>query len=397
MEKSMEKSMAQGARRTGKAKTEGDDFVKSPSAALRGNFVVAAHPYVRLTPQFLRALHLELFSKSSIHRFFTRSSKEMQRRRPDLAKKVIIDCDPGVDDALALILAFHSPELEVRAVTGVNGNVPLDLVFANIQKVLSLLRPSRKPWIARGAREPLEGRGAHAREFHGEDGLGGAAVPESGKGEWWRTFPRPAHELLCEAAAADPGAVTLIALGPLTNLALALDHDPEAMRAFREIIIMGGAVRTGGNITPHAEFNIYVDPLAASRVFSSGLPLRLVPLDVTRQAALTPAVMNKGIGGTESEFVRFVNESTGYDRIAEKFLGGREAFYLHDPLAVGAVILPDLMGAEWTDLRVVTEPGERYGKTEEVKNENPGGGKVGVGFKVNAEAFLDLFISRLKE
>jgi inosine-uridine nucleoside N-ribohydrolase len=309
----------------------------------------------------------------------------------------MIDCDVGVDDALALILAFHSPEIEVQAVTGVNGNVPLDLVFANIQKVLSLLRPSHKPWIARGADRPLTGQGANAHDVHGGNGLGGAVIRDYGKKEWWKSFPRPAQELICETAAANPGAVTLITLGPLTNLALALDHNPEAVEALREIVIMGGAVRTRGNITPHAEFNICVDPLAASRVFSIGLPIRLVPLDVTRQVALTPAVMRNRIGEMEDEFVRFVNESTGYDRAVERFLGGREAFYLHDPLAVGTIILPDLMAMEWTELRVVTEPGERCGKTEEVKNEKPGGGRINVGFKVNAEEFLNLFISRIKE
>jgi purine nucleosidase len=202
--------------------------------------------------------------------------------------------------------------------------------------------------------------------------------------------------LICETAAADPGAVTLIAVGPLTNLALAFDHDPEAMKALREIVIMGGAVRTRGNITPHAEFNIYVDPLAASVVFTSGIPIRLVPLDVTRQVGLTPALMEKRIWEMENEFVRFVNESTGYDRARERFLGGRETFYLHDPLAAGAVILPDLMAMEWADLRIVTEPGERFGKTEEVKDEKTGGGRINVGFKINAEEFLDLFISRLR-
>ena len=161
-----------------------------------------------------------------------------------MAKKVMIDCDVGVDDALALILAFHSPELEVQAVTGVKGNVPLSMVFRNIQKVLSLLQPSRRPWIAEGADRPLTGEGVYAHEVHGEEGLGGALVLDSGKTEWWRFFPRPAHQLICELAAGEPGALTLIALGPLTNVALALDHDPEAMKTFQEIIVMGGAVRT---------------------------------------------------------------------------------------------------------------------------------------------------------
>ena len=313
-----------------------------------------------------------------------------------MGKKVIVDCDAGVDDALALILAFHSPEIEVQAVTGVNGNVPLAKVFPNIQKVLSLLRPSRKPWIARGAERPLRGEGASAHGVHGEDGLGGAAIRGYGEKEWWRSFPGPAHELICEMAAGEPGAYTLIAVGPLTNLALALEHDPKAMKALREIIVMGGAVRTAGNITPHAEFNIYVDPLAASKVFASGLSIRLVPLDATRQVALTPGIMDGRIGGMKNRFIRFVSESTGYDRDIKCFLGGRTAFYLHDPLAVAAAIRPDLLEMEKVNLRVVIEPRERYGKTEEGKTENRGEGRINVAFKADAEKFLALFISRLK-
>jgi len=313
-----------------------------------------------------------------------------------MAKKVIIDCDVGVDDALALVLAFHSPELEVQAVTGVNGNVPLPLVFGNIQKVLNLIQPSHNPWIARGADRPLTGKGVYAREVHGGDGLGGATFRDSGRREWWRPFPRQAHELICESAAGEPGALTLITVGPLTNVALALDHDPEAMKAIREIIVMGGAVRTTGNITPYAEFNFFVDPLAASKVLGSGLPIRLVPLDVTRQVALTPEVMEKRIRSAKNEFARFVIESTGFDESSEKFLGGKTFFYLHDPLAVAAAICPDLIGMENVDLRVVTEGGEHYGQTQESRGRKPAGTEINVGFKVDAEKFLDLFISRLK-
>ncbi len=313
-----------------------------------------------------------------------------------MGKKVIIDCDVGVDDALALIFAYHSPEIEVQAVTGVNGNVPQPMVFRNIQKILSLLRPSRRPWIAEGAARPLTGEGVFAHEVHGGDGLGGAKIPDSGKTEWWRFFSRPAHQLICELAAGEPGALTLIALGPLTNVALALDHDPQAIKAIKEIIVMGGAVRTAGNITPYAEFNIFVDPPAASKVFTSGLPIRLVPLDVTRQVALTPAVMGKRIEPIKNEFARFVRESTGYDESSEKFFGGRGSFYLHDPLATGAAIFPDLMETEGVNLQVVTERGERYGQTREDRSRGLSGGRINVGFKVDAERFLDLFISRLK-
>ncbi|RPJ41478.1 MAG: nucleoside hydrolase [Deltaproteobacteria bacterium] len=313
-----------------------------------------------------------------------------------MAKKIIIDCDVGVDDALALIFAIHSPELEIQAVTAVNGNVPLPMVFCNIQKVLSLLQPSRRPWIAAGADRPLSGEGVFAHEVHGRDGLGGAVIQDSGKTEWWRFFPRPAHQLICELAAGEPGTLTLIAVGPLTNVALALDHDPQAIKAIKEIIIMGGAVRTAGNITPYAEFNIFVDPLAASKVFASGLPVRLVPLDVTRQVALTPAIMRKRIKSLKNEFARFVLASTGYDESSKKFFGGRSSFYLHDPLAMGAAIFPDLMETEGVGLQVVTEKGEHYGQTRENRNRGLSGRRISVGFKVDAEKFLDLFISRLK-
>ncbi len=186
-----------------------------------------------------------------------------------MPKKVMIDCDVGVDDALALILAFHSPELDVKAVTGVNGNVPLEQVFGNIQKVLSLIQPKNKPLIARGADQPLQGKPIYAHSVHGKDGLGGAKIDRKGGEDGWRLFPGRAEELIIEMARQYPDEMTLIATGPLTNLALALQRDREGMKKLKEITIMGGAVRTGGNITPHAEFNIFSDPLAAKIVLES--------------------------------------------------------------------------------------------------------------------------------
>ena len=175
-------------------------------------------------------------------------------------KKVMIDCDVGVDDALALILAFHSPELDVKAVTGVNGNVPLEQVFENIQKVLSLIRPQNKPLIAKGADRPLKGKTIYAHSVHGKDGLGGAKIERKEGEEWWQLFHGHADELITKMARQYPNELTLIATGPLTNLALAIQRDLEGMRKLKEIVIMGGAVRTKGNITPHAEFNIFSTP-----------------------------------------------------------------------------------------------------------------------------------------
>src|SRR4030043_2209165 len=117
-----------------------------------------------------------------------------------MTKKVVIDCDVGVDDALALILAFHSPELEVKTITGVNGNVPLDRVFENIQEVLSLIQPQQKPLIAKGASQPLKGQSVYAHSVHGEDGLGGAKIVQKQGEEWWHTYPGPAYELITRMA-----------------------------------------------------------------------------------------------------------------------------------------------------------------------------------------------------
>src|SRR3972149_11628079 len=212
-----------------------------------------------------------------------------------MTKKVLIDCDVGVDDALALILAVHSPELEVKAVTGVNGNVPLEQVFENIQKVLSLICPKNKPLIAKGADQPLRGKPRYAHSVHGQDGLGGAKIDRKEGKEWWQFYAGPADELITKIARQHPDEMTLIAIGPLTNLSLAIQKDPEGMRKLKEIVIMGGAVRTRGNMTPYAEFNIFSDPLAAKAVFESGLPITLVPLDVTHQVFFTSGWMEDRI------------------------------------------------------------------------------------------------------
>ncbi len=307
-------------------------------------------------------------------------------------KKVIIDCDVGVDDALALILAFHSSELEVKAVTGVNGNVPLDQVFENIQKVLSLIHPHHKPLIAKGADRPLKGKSVYAHSVHGKDGLGGARIGRKENEPGWQIYPGRADELITKMAREYPNELTLIATGPLTNLALALQKDSEGMRTLKEVVIMGGAVRTKGNITPHAEFNIFVDPLAAKIVFDSGLPTSLVPLDVTHQVFLTPPMIEERLKPINNSFSKFVIEAIGYDLNAHRFLRGSELIYLHDPLAVGVAIDPDLVKKERLSLDVKIQDGEDYGHIAEIEK----GPEIEVCLGVDAKKFLDLFLPRLK-
>jgi len=304
-------------------------------------------------------------------------------------EKIMIDCDVGVDDALALILAFHSPELDVKAVTGVNGNVPLKQVFENIQKVLRLIRPKNTPLIAKGADRPLKGRTVHAYSVHGKDGLGGAKIDRRGEEEW-QLFPGRADELITTMARQYPDEITLIATAPLTNLALALRRDKEGMGKLKGIAIMGGAVRTRGNITPHAEFNVFSDPWAAKIVLESGLPITLVPLDVTHQVDLTPRMMDERAKPINNSFSKFIIESTGYDSITRRFRN-IERFHLHDPLAVGVVIDPTLVMKERLSIHVETREGESFGRTSEAK-ERP---EIDVCLEVDSQRFLELFVSRL--
>jgi inosine-uridine nucleoside N-ribohydrolase len=313
-----------------------------------------------------------------------------------MKKKVIIDCDVGVDDALALILAFHSPELEVLAVTGVNGNVPLHAVMSNIRKVLTLLQPYPPPLIAAGADRPLKGPALYARHIHGEDGLGGAEIQESLSRKWWQPSPASAADLILQLARENPDEVTLIAIGPLTNLARALEKNPRAMNRLRDLVIMGGAVRTAGNVTPHAEFNFYVDPLAARIVLDSGLPITLVPLDATHQVPLTPEDMEEKVRPMDNRFARFAVQATGYDGEKRNFRFGSRIFYLHDPLAVGAALHPDWLRTEKLSLSVVTEAGERVGQCLERKDGDKKNAGINAGLGVNREEFLKLFLSRLE-
>jgi purine nucleosidase/pyrimidine-specific ribonucleoside hydrolase len=312
-------------------------------------------------------------------------------------KKIIIDCDVGVDDALALMLAFHAPELEVKAVTGVSGNVPLETVFKNIQKVLSLIRPPRRPLIAKGADRPLKGEAFYAYSFHGEDGLRGAKIEGREGEEWWRVFPGRADELILKMARQYPSEMTLVAIAPLTNLALGLKKDPQGMRQLKEVVVMGGAVRTKGNITSYAEFNIFVDPRAAEIVFTSGLPITLVPLDVTQQIPLSPRVIEERVWPIRNSLSKFVIEATGYNFPGRQPRGRSEVIYLHDPLAVGVAIDPNLVSKERLSISVETQPGEFYGRTLEVAEKKvPGNQEMEVCLGVNSENFLELFLSRLK-
>jgi purine nucleosidase len=207
-------------------------------------------------------------------------------------QKIIIDCDPGIDDALALLFAHGHPDLELCGITTVAGNVGLDLTTANALRVRDYVGLDAVPVVA-GSPRPLLRPVIDAREVHGDSGLGAVSLPAPSS----RAADGHAADFLARAIGAAPGEITLIAVGPLTNIALTVRHYPQIVTQVRDFVIMGGSAGRG-NATPAAEFNIAADPEAAAIVFGAGWPVTMIGLDVTRQARVTAAVRDRmrGLG-----------------------------------------------------------------------------------------------------
>jgi len=268
-------------------------------------------------------------------------------------RAVLIDTDPGVDDALALLLAFAAEALEVIAVTVVAGNAALPVCLDNARRLLRFA-PTPPPPLFPGADRPLAGPSRNATHVHGDDGLGGSTLLRTAEGH--PKYPaaevaissEPAAEALVRLSRERGAGLTVIALGPLTNLALALRADSECLARLGEVIIMGGAFRCPGNAAPVAEFNIWADPEAAQAVCDSGARLRWVPLDVTRNAPLTTEHL-AGLQGPRAEFVCDLTR----DLRSRASGGGEEVCLLHDSMAVGAALWPALY--EFAPLRVDVE------------------------------------------
>ena len=297
---------------------------------------------------------------------------------------LLIDTDPGIDDALALLLAWGSPELEVEAITTVAGNVPLATATRNLDRLLALRRPARRPQIGVGADRPLARPLVTAEHYHGADRLGDLdGWPAVLDDPALRGEVRPrAADLIVETARRRGAALTVVALGPLTNVALALEADAQSVAGIGRIVVMGGAVDVPGNVTPTAEFNVHVDPDAATRVIDAGLPLDLVPLDATRQARLTRAELEEALRRTPGPLADRIAAFTARAFRADEARG----IALHDPLAVGVAIDRGLV--EWERVRIAVGPD---GQTRRV----PGTPNCRVARVVDAPRFLTMFLARL--
>jgi inosine-uridine nucleoside N-ribohydrolase len=306
------------------------------------------------------------------------------------ARPVVMDVDTGVDDALAIILALRAPEYELQGISTVSGNVHVSQATVNTLTVLDVLEAPPIPVVA-GAAAPLSRPGMTAADVHGGDGLGGVAdrFPSSR-----RRVMEDAAGFILEAIRRFPGELTLVATGPLTNLALAIQKDIQAMRRLRALIVMGGAVRVPGNVGPVSEFNFAVDPEAAAIVLGAGLPLTLVPLDVTERVVLTRRRLD-GVNpaGTVYTFVRQITTST---MAFHRTRGEQEGIFLHDPLAVGVALDSSLVRQEPMALAVETRGALTAGMTvADLRRGTPASPTATVCVEVEAERFLRLFTERV--
>ena len=315
---------------------------------------------------------------------------------PAAPRRVIIDTDPGTDDALAIFLALNSPELKVEALTPVAGNVPLELTLPNALRLLEIAGKSHIP-VAAGADRPLVRRLITATYAHGENGLGGIQFPEPTT----KPVPESAAQLIRRMVHASPHEINIIALGPLTNIATAFREDPELPRLIPNLTIMGGSL-SGGNVSPAAEFNIYVDPEAAQIVFRSGVPLTMVGLDVTRRAMLREEDIqrmessSKPEGRAAGKIAR-----ASMNRVRQTSATGGPA--MHDSLAVGTFINPAVVTLQ--DLFVEIETagtftaGETIGYRKAPMRGSPPMANAPVAtpskeFKPNARVALDVDVER---
>lgn len=265
-------------------------------------------------------------------------------------RKVIIDTDPGQDDAVAILLALASPEeIDLLGVVAVAGNVPLPLTQKNSRIICELAGRPDMPVFA-GCDAPMSRKLVTAEHVHGKTGLDGPQLPEP-------TMPlqeKHGVDFIIDTLRSEPaGTVTLVPIGPLTNIAVAFDRAPDIVERVQEIVLMGGAYFEVGNITPAAEFNIYVDPEAAEIVFKSGVKLTVMPLDVTHKA-LTSAEWINDIKALGTEVGRMVAEWTDFFERFDTEKYGSKGAPLHDPCTIAYLIQPDLFDGRFINVEIET-------------------------------------------
>ncbi|WP_282027367.1 nucleoside hydrolase [Ruegeria faecimaris] len=308
------------------------------------------------------------------------------------ARKIIIDTDPGQDDAVAILLALASPdEIEVLGITAVAGNVPLELTAKNARIVCELAGHTQTPVYA-GCDRPLERPLITAEHVHGKTGLDGPVLPDP---QMPLSEGHAVDFIIDTLRAQEPGSVTLCPLGPLTNIATAFRKAPDIVDRVQEIVLMGGAYFEVGNITPTAEFNIYVDPEAADIVFKSGRPIVVMSLDVTHKALVTKT-RNDAFRRIGNKAGVAVAEMTDFFERFDKNKYGSEGAPLHDPCVTAYLIKPELFTGRLVNVEVETQSKLTLGMTVAdwwgVTDRKPNALFIG---EIDAGGFFELLTDRL--
>lgn len=308
-----------------------------------------------------------------------------------MPKKILFDTDPGIDDACAILLALASPELSVEGLSIVHGNCSLEQATINALSTLELANATHIP-VAKGCELPLVQPSLLAPETHGETGLGYARLPTP------RIRPITQHgiDFLIERILSSPGEITLVAIGPLTNIALAIRQEPRVVESLKELIIMGGALRYEGNTTALAEFNTYVDPHAAHIVYHAGIPTTLVPLDVTYQCILRPSDV-KRLQQVDSPVTKFIADATRFYMEFHDEYQKLEGCVINDPLALALTFAPELCMYQELAVDVDISGGISMGKTiGDFYNYAKKPPNMKVALEVRAQDFIDLFVQRIE-
>lgn len=300
--------------------------------------------------------------------------------------KIIIDTDPGIDDAMAVLFACLCPDIELVGLTSIFGNVTTDIATRNALALVEMAHCDVP--VARGADTPVQQSAKPvAWDVHGRQGFGDvAAITPTG-----RPVDETAAEFICRTVSENPGEIVLCPVGPLTNLARALQLDPSIAGKVKSVTVMGGSLDAGGNITETSEANIWQDPHAADTVFAAGWDVTMVGLDVTHQIKCTPEDF-AGLVRPSPVLGGFLNEAVQHYFEFHRNVDGFDGCYMHDPSAVVSIVRPDLFAVEREPLRAIVE-GEETGRT--VRAAGSGRSATSVCMQVDVDAVRNLFLETI--
>ena len=307
-----------------------------------------------------------------------------------MTKRIILDTDPGIDDSLAILLALASPEIRLEGLSVVHGNSSTEQGTINALSVLEMAKASHIP-VYKGCELPLVQPSLLAPETHGEQGIGYAKLPAP----LGRPQLQKGSDYLIEKIMSSPGEITVVAIGPLTNIALAIRQEPRIVENVKEVFIMGGAIRHEGNTTPLAEFNTYVDPHAAHIVFHSGMPITLTPLDVTYQCIFTKQDVERLLK-IDSAITKFIADSTRFYMEFHDEYQKIDGCVINDPMTLALTFMPEICDYQDLYVDVDLSGGVSMGNTFADfyhMTKQPANMKVALG--VRPRDFMELFLERM--